>query len=67
MAYVCDCSKERVVRAVTSLPNDEILSLADERGFAEAGCQFCNRKYRISKEELLRIVEEKSKKDGEKC
>ena len=67
VAYVCDCSKERVVRAVTSLPNDEILSLADERGFAEAGCQFCNRKYRISKEELLRIVEEKSKKDGEKC
>lgn len=64
VAYVCDCSKERVVRAVTSLPNDEILSLADERGFAEAGCQFCNRKYRISKEELLRIVEEKSKKMG---
>lgn len=67
VAYVCDCSKERVVRAIATLPDDEILTLADERGFAEAGCQFCNRKYQISQEELRKIVKEKSKKDGEKC
>ena len=67
VAYVCDCSKERVVQAIYSLPDEDILSLADERGYAEAGCQFCNRKYQISKRELAEIVEQKSKKDEEKC
>lgn len=67
VSYVCDCSRERVLRAIYALPNEDILSLADEDGFAEAGCDFCGRKYRISEKELREIVAEKSKKDREKC
>lgn len=52
IAYTCTCSRERVERAFSSLSPDEIRSLADENGYAEARCQYCGRTYRFSKEEL---------------
>ena len=56
IAYTCDCSRARVERAFSSLRPDEIRSLADETGFAEAKCQYCGRTYRFSKEELDSIA-----------
>ena len=52
VSYACTCSKERVKRAISALKPEEIRSLADETGYAEAKCQYCNRTYHISKEEL---------------
>lgn len=62
--YACTCSRERVVNSFRLLPDDEIRSLADEKGFAEASCHFCNKKYRFSKLQLEQIIEQK-KKDNE--
>ena len=31
---------------------EEIRSLPDETGFAQVNCQFCNKSYRIGREEL---------------
>lgn len=60
--YVCNCSKERIVRAISTLKPDEILSLADEeKGYMEAKCQYCNRSYQLTKQELACIAETKSK------
>jgi molecular chaperone Hsp33 len=59
--YVCNCSKERVVRAISTLKPDEILALADEeKGYMEATCQYCNRSYQLTKDELAAIAEAKS-------
>ena len=58
VGYACDCSRERVVRAISTLPMQEILSLADEKtGYAEAKCQYCGKVYRLSREELQKIAE----------
>lgn len=57
--YACTCSRERVVNSFRMLQDDEIRSLADEKGFAEASCHFCNKKYRFSKLQLEQIIKER--------
>ncbi|MDF2631491.1 MAG: Hsp33 family molecular chaperone [Caproiciproducens sp.] len=57
VGYACNCSKERVERALATLKPEDILSLADEKGFAEAKCQYCNHTYQFSKQELKAIAE----------
>ena len=54
--YVCRCSKERVVKAISKLSDDEIRSLADEKGYAVANCHFCNKNHRFTKRELEEII-----------
>lgn len=60
--YVCTCSREKVIQAFSSMKKEELLSLADETGYAEAVCQYCCRKYRFSEEELEQIAEQAQKK-----
>lgn len=50
--FRCRCSKERIGNAITGLGNDEIQSMIDEDGGAEATCHFCNEKYQFTAEEL---------------
>ena len=54
--YRCYCSRERVTRALVSLGRDELTSLIEEQGQAELTCQFCDKVYRYSKEELEHIL-----------
>jgi molecular chaperone Hsp33 len=56
VAYACNCSKERVERAISTLKPDEILSLADEKGYAEAQCPYCHHVYQLSKNDLEKIA-----------
>jgi len=56
IGYVCNCSKERVERAISTLKPDEILTLADEKGYMEATCQYCDRSYQLTKQELIDIA-----------
>ena len=60
--YVCTCSREKVVQAFSTMKPEDILSLADETGYAEACCQYCAKKYRFSKEELEDIARQASEK-----
>lgn len=60
--YVCNCSRDRVVNAIRLLTDEEILSLADEKGYAEATCHFCDKIFKISRQELEQLVQEKNKK-----
>lgn len=50
--YYCDCSKERMARAIISVGKEEIRKIIDEEGEAEVCCQFCDKKHLFSKEEL---------------
>jgi molecular chaperone Hsp33 len=55
IGYVCNCSKERVERAISTLKPEEILALADEKGYAEAKCPYCNHTYKLTVKELEEI------------
>lgn len=60
VGYACNCSKERVERAIATLSPKEIISLADENGFAEATCEYCKHTYHLSKQELELIASAKA-------
>lgn len=59
--YVCTCSREKLERFFCTMSDDDIRSMADEKGVAIANCHFCNKKYIFTKQELEKIIEEKNK------
>ena len=55
--YRCDCSRERMERALISLGPDELESLIEEQGDAELSCRFCDQKQYFTKEQLVGLLE----------
>lgn len=55
--YECDCSRERVERALISMGEQELRALIDEQGRAEVGCQFCGKQRQFTKAELAELLE----------
>lgn len=56
--YRCTCSRERTERALLSLGAEELEAMRRERGGAELTCQFCDRVYAFSGEELGGMIDE---------
>ena len=56
-AYRCDCSEEKIARALISLGADELQDMIEKDGGAEITCQFCPKVYRFNKEELTALYE----------
>lgn len=54
--YDCDCSIERVERALISLGKQEIESMIAEEPTVEIVCHFCDKKYNINLIELLKSI-----------
>ena len=54
--YKCYCSRERVTRALISMGRQELSALIEEQGQAELTCQFCDKVYRFSREELEELL-----------
>ena len=50
--YRCYCSRDRVTRALISMGREELEALISEQGRAELTCQFCDKVYHYTKEEL---------------
>lgn len=51
-AYKCDCSRERVERALISLGREELHAMKEEEEQIEVDCHFCNHQYRFTKDEI---------------
>ena len=56
--YRCYCSRERVSRALISMGREELEKLIQEQHGAELTCQFCDRVYRFTGEELQALLDE---------
>lgn len=54
--YLCDCSRDRVERAFISIGAKELKALYDEGETEELVCQFCNKHYHFSNEEIGEII-----------
>ena len=59
--YRCDCSKERVERALLSMGREQLNELITEDHGTEVCCHFCEKKYRYSEDELKRLLNDASK------
>lgn len=56
--YFCDCSRERTCGILMGLGKAELERLAAEQEETEVCCHFCNKKYRFSADELLKMLKE---------
>ncbi len=56
--YECKCSKEKTERALMSIGVKDLTEIADAGEGAELCCHFCDKKYKFSTEDLLRLVDE---------
>lgn len=55
--YRCNCSRERMERALISLGKKEISDIIEEQGEAEMTCRFCDNVYTFSKDELTELMD----------
>lgn len=55
--YRCDCSMEKITRALISMGADELKEMIEKDGKAEITCQFCPKIYRLNKEELTELYQ----------
>lgn len=58
VVFKCQCSKERIENAIVSLGSEEIQSMINEEGQAEAQCHFCNEVYVLTREDLEELKRE---------
>ena len=56
--YECDCSKEKMGKALISIGKKDLEDIIKEDEKAELVCHFCNKKYQFTKEELEKLLEE---------
>ena len=56
--WECDCSYERLEKALMSIGRKDLTEIIEEDGQAELVCQFCRKKYHFTKEHLVKILEE---------
>lgn len=50
--YVCECSEERLFRALRLLPREEVEEILAKEEQIEARCHFCGKEYRMSPQEV---------------
>lgn len=55
--YHCDCSRERVARAVASIGAKDLQELAAGQEPIEITCQFCDKRYLFTPEDLQELLE----------
>ncbi len=53
--YKCNCSKERVSKALLTLGKDELLDMANDPE-TEVSCHFCEKKYKFTSDEIKELA-----------
>lgn len=53
--FKCDCSVERVERSLSSLSMDDINSIIEDNKPVEVKCQFCNKAYNFSIDDIKKL------------
>lgn len=54
--FYCNCSKERVTKAIISIGRKDIQEMIDDNKPIEVNCHFCNSSYTFTPEELKEII-----------
>lgn len=55
-SFYCNCTKERVEKAIVSIGKKEIQEMIDENETIEVNCHFCSSKYHFSVDDLKEII-----------
>ena len=60
LRFQCDCSRERFLNALASLPASDLEEMKDEDHGAEITCQFCQTHYHFDENDLEELIRDKS-------
>lgn len=63
--YRCDCSREKVEKALISVGKTELNRMADEDESTEVCCQFCDKKYNFSSDEIRELAQKADSSDDD--
>lgn len=63
--YLCDCSRERIERALISIGTADLTEMIEEDHGAEVSCRFCDKVYQFTEEDLRALLETATTKDDE--
>ncbi|MGN0696609.1 MAG: Hsp33 family molecular chaperone HslO [Oscillospiraceae bacterium] len=63
--YRCDCSREKVEKALISVGKTELCRMADEDENTEVCCQFCDKKYNFSSDEVRDLAQKADSSDDD--
>lgn len=55
--FDCNCSRQRIEKALISVGKQELQSMIDDGETIEVNCQFCNKHYPVTVEELKELLE----------
>ena len=55
--YLCDCSRERTSKVLISIGKQELQKLAESQENIEVCCHFCDKKYEVTPEEILNLIQ----------
>ena len=56
VAFVCDCSKEKVSKALAAINKEDLQGIIDDGEDIEIKCHFCNKTYGFSVEEMKKLL-----------
>ena len=56
LSYRCDCSRERIERALVSIGKKDIREMINDGQPIEVSCHFCGKNYKFSVEELKELL-----------
>ena len=54
--YLCNCSRDRIERALISLGKDELYKMAEEQPKTQVSCHFCNKIYNFNSTEIRSLA-----------
>jgi molecular chaperone Hsp33 len=57
IAYECDCSRERVEKALIALGKEELERLKEEEEIMQVECHFCERRYQFTKDDMQNLID----------
>ncbi len=57
-SFYCNCTKERVEKALISIGKEELEKIITQDHEATLHCHFCNKEYHLTEEELKTLLEE---------
>ena len=55
--FACNCSKDRVRKALISIGREELQSMIDDGETIEVNCHFCNKNYNFTVAELKQMIQ----------
>mgnify|MGYP002767537528 FL=1 len=61
--FYCNCSKERVEKAVASVGREDLQAMIDDGEDIEVKCDFCNSTYKYTVDELKEILKESNEEE----